>query len=188
MVSSSKFQPNDEGGAAANPVVVTSTTGSRRAGEAYPNLSHNLPMTEPRTKKEGIIVVIDADASCQAGLKELFQSVGFEVKLYTSGSAFLEDGIPEDPSCLVLDVRLPGMGGPKLQEELMKAKIRLPIVFLTEYGDIPMAVRAMKAGAVDFLAKPFRNQDLLDAVFTALEQDRARREKEELHLNFAEKF
>ena len=189
MVSSSKFQPNDEGGAsAANPVVVTSTTGSRRAEEAYPNLSHNLPLTEPRTKKEGIIVVIDADASCQAGLKELFQSVGLEVKLYTSGSAFLEDGTPEDPSCLVLDVRLPGMGGPKLQEELVKAKIRLPIVFLTEYGDIPMAVRAMKAGAVDFLTKPFRNQDLLDAVFAALEQDRVRREKEESHSTLQKNF
>jgi FixJ family two-component response regulator len=143
---------------------------------------------EPRTKEEGIVVVIDDEASCRAGLKELFASIGLEVKLYTSGSAFLEDGIPEDTSCLVLDVRLPERSGLKLQEQLARAGIHMPIVFVTGQGDIPMAVRAMKAGAVDFLTKPFRSQDLLDAVFTALERDRAGRKEQQLYSTLRERF
>jgi FixJ family two-component response regulator len=113
--------------------------------------------------REGVVVVIDDDASIRAALKELFESVGLKVKLYASGSAFLEDPIPNATSCLVLDMRLPEMSGLNVQEELARADVHLPIVFVTGHGDIPMAVRAMKAG-------------LLDAVFTALEQDRTRRE------------
>ena len=172
-----------------NPVVVTSTTESRRpAEEAQPNLTYKLPMKEPRTKKEGIVVVIDDDASCRAGLKELFASVGLEVKLYTSGSAFLEDRLPDATCCMVLDVRLPKTSGLKLQEQLGRADVHVPIIFVTGHGDIPMAVRAMKAGAVDFLTKPFRSQDLLDAVFTALEQDRTRRTKQQLHSTLRKNF
>ena len=143
-------------------------------------------MKEPRTKKEGIVVVIDDDASCRAGLKELFQFVGLEVKLYASVGAFLEYRLPEATSCLVLDVRLPETSGLKLQEQLARADVHVPIIFVTGHGDIPMAVRAMKAGAVDFLTKPFRSQDLLDAVFAALERDSARRKMQQLHSTIRE--
>ena len=143
-------------------------------------------MKEPRTKKEGIVVVIDDDASCRAGLKELFESVGLEVKLYASVGAFLEYRLPEATSCLVLDVRLPETSGLKLQEQLARADVHVPIIFVTGHGDIPMAVRAMKAGAVDFLTKPFRSQDLLDAVFAALERDSARRKMQQLHSTIRE--
>ena len=132
--------------------------------------------------------MIDDDASVRAGLKELFESVGLKVKLYASGSAFLEDRIPDATSCLVLDVRLPETSGLNVQEELARADVHLPIVFVTGHGDIPMAVRAMKAGAVDFLTKPIRSQDLLDAVFTALEQDRTRRETQQLRSTLREHF
>jgi FixJ family two-component response regulator len=135
-----------------------------------------------------VVVVIDADASCRTALKELFESVGLEVKLYASGRAFLEDGIPDDTSCLVLDVRLPETSGFKVQEELARARIHPPIVFVTGHGDTEMAVRAMKAGAVDFLTKPFRSQDLLDAVFRALEQDRASRKEQRLHSTLRKNF
>ena len=135
------------------------------------------------------VFLIDNDASLRAALKELFESVGLHVEFFASGSAFLENRPPESTnSCLVLDARLPGMSGLRFQEELTKVKIHVPIVFLTGHGDIPMAVRAMKAGAVDFLTKPFRNQDLLDAVFTALEQDRAHREKEQASSTLRENF
>jgi FixJ family two-component response regulator len=138
--------------------------------------------------REGVVVVIDDDASVRAALKELFESVGLKVKLYASGSAFLEDRIPDATSCLVLDVRLPETSGLNVQEELARADVHLPIVFVTGHGDIPMAVRAMKAGAVDFLTKPIRSQDLLDAVFTALEQDRTRRETQQLRSTLREHF
>ena len=135
------------------------------------------------------VFLIDNDASLRAALKELFESVGLHVEFFASGSAFLENRPPKSTnSCLVLDARLPGMSGLRFQEELTKVKIHVPIVFLTGHGDIPMAVRAMKAGAVDFLTKPFRNQDLLDAVFTALEQDRAHREKEQASSTLRENF
>jgi FixJ family two-component response regulator len=135
---------------------------------------------KPDLTKERVVVVIDDDASVRSALKELFESVGLKVKLYASGSAFLEDRIPDATSCLVLDVRLPETSGLNVQEELARADVHVPIVFVTGHGDIPMAVRAIKAGAVDFLTKPFRSQDLLDAVFTALEQDRTRREMQQL--------
>ena len=143
---------------------------------------------ETDVSREGVVVVIDDDASVRASLKELFESVGLKVKLYTSGSAFLEDRIPDATSCLVLEVRLPETSGLNVQEELARADVHVPIVFVTGHGDIPMAVRAIKAGAVDFLTKPFRSQDLLDAVFTALEQDRTRRETQQLRSTLREHF
>jgi len=130
---------------------------------------------EENLSREAVVVVIDDDASCRAVLRELFESVGLKVKLYTSGFAFLEDGVPDATSCLVIEVRLPAKSGLKVQEELSKANVHVPIIFITGYAEVPTAVRAMKAGAVDFLTKPFRSQDLLDAVFTALERDSARR-------------
>jgi FixJ family two-component response regulator len=137
---------------------------------------------------ESIVFVIDHDASARAALKELFESVGLKVNLLTSGSAFLEAHIPDTPCCLVLDVRLPGMSGLKLQEELVRVEVHIPIIFLTAHGDIHMAVGAMKAGAVDFLTKPFRNQDVLDAVYAALEQDGTRRKKELSSSTIRERF
>ena len=128
---------------------------------------------------DSVVVVIDDDDAVRAALKQLLESVGLKVILFGSGTDFLESTIPDTTCCLVLDVRMPKMSGLKLQEELARAEVQVPIVFITGHGDIAMAVRAMKAGAVDFLTKPFGNQDLLDAVFAALERDRARRTQEE---------
>jgi len=105
----------------------------------------------------------------------LFRSVGLHVQVFGSAPEFLQSKLPDGPSCLVLDIRLPGLSGLDFQFELAKANIQIPIVFMTGHGDIPMTVRAMKAGAVEFLPKPFRDQDMLDAVQTGLERDRARR-------------
>ena len=123
----------------------------------------------------GVVFVIDDDASVRTELKELFDSVGLKVILLKSPAEFLGYKIPDTSCCIVLDVRMPEMSGLKLQEELTKAEVQVPILFLTAHGDIEIAVAAIKAGAVDFLVKPFRTQDLLDAVFIALEHDNARR-------------
>jgi FixJ family two-component response regulator len=125
-----------------------------------------------------IVFVIDDDASVRTSLKELLESVGLRVELFDSADAFLTSRPPEVASCLVLDVRLPGRSGLEFQTDLMTAGISLPIIFITGHGDIPMSVRAMKSGAVEFLTKPFRDQDLLEAVRAAIERDRARREEE----------
>jgi FixJ family two-component response regulator len=127
------------------------------------------------TEQPPRIVVIDDDASMRKALDNLLKSVGFEVELFASPQEFLQSGRPDRPGCIVLDVRFPGRSGLDMQRDLGEANARLPIIFITGYGDIPMSVRAMKAGAVEFLTKPFRDQDLLDAVATALEEDRARR-------------
>src|SRR5262245_3455873 len=124
---------------------------------------------------ESIVFVIDDDASVRSALKDLFESVRLKVIPFASAAEFLRYKIPGKSCCIVLDVRMPEMNGLKLQEELAKARVQVPIVFLTGHGDIAMAVAAMKAGAVDFLVKPFRTQDLLDAVFAALGRDRVRR-------------
>jgi len=121
------------------------------------------------------IVVIDDDASIRKSLDNLFRSVGFQAELFASPQEFLLSNRPDRPGCIVLDVRFPGRSGLDIQQELAAANIQLPIIFITGYGDIPMSVRAMKAGAVEFLTKPFRDQDLLDAVGAALEKDRVRR-------------
>jgi FixJ family two-component response regulator len=130
------------------------------------------------TSEQSTVLVIDDDASVREALSDLFQSVGLRVEVFASTQEFLKNRRPEGPGCLVLDVRLPGKSGLDFQQELNAANISLPIVFLTGHGDIPMSVRAMKAGAVEFLTKPFREQDLLDAVQTALERDRTNREDE----------
>ena len=127
------------------------------------------------TEAQPIVLVIDDDAPLREALSSLFRSVGLQVKTFGSAQEFLQSGAPDGPSCLVLDVRLPGLSGLDFQAELAKADIRIPIVFMTGHGDIPMTVRAMKAGAVEFLPKPFRDQDMLDAVQIGLEQDRNRR-------------
>jgi FixJ family two-component response regulator len=127
------------------------------------------------TEQPPRIVVIDDDASMRKALDNLLKSVGFEVELFASPQEFLQSGRPDRPGCIVLDVRFPGRSGLDMQRDLGEANARLPIIFITGYGDIPISVRAMKAGAVEFLTKPFRDQDLLDAVGTALEEDRARR-------------
>jgi RNA polymerase sigma factor (sigma-70 family) len=125
-----------------------------------------------------VVFVVDDDASVRSSLKFLLSTVGLQVESFDSADTFLRKNPPDTPSCLVLDVRLPGLSGLDFQRELATRKIYIPIVFLTGHGDIPMSVRAMKAGAVEFLTKPFRDQDLLDAVRIALERDRSRREEE----------
>jgi FixJ family two-component response regulator len=113
-------------------------------------------------------------------LSNLFQSVGLEVALFGSASEMLQSKLPDVASCLVLDVRLPGLSGLDFQAELAKTNIQIPIIFMTGHGDIPMSVKAMKRGAVDFLTKPFRDQDMLDAVTAAIERDRKRREADKV--------
>jgi FixJ family two-component response regulator len=139
-------------------------------------------VTSERTRQQNVtvhqqpsIVVIDDDASMRRALENLFKSVGFDVELFASPQEFLRAERPDRPGCIVLDVRFPGRSGLDMQHDLTQANAQLPIIFITGYGDIPMSVRAMKAGAVEFLTKPFRDQDLLDAVGTALEKDRTRR-------------
>ncbi|MGA2889716.1 MAG: response regulator [Terracidiphilus sp.] len=125
-----------------------------------------------------VVFVVDDDPSIRSSLKFLLDTVGLQAEGFDSADTFLHKKLPDAPSCLVLDVRLRGLSGLDFQRELAAKRISIPIVFLTGHGDIPMSVRAMKAGAVEFLTKPFRDQDLLDAVRIALERDRARRQQE----------
>jgi FixJ family two-component response regulator len=131
---------------------------------------------EPHSRP--IVFVVDDDTSVRNALANLFRSVDLRVELFGSAPEFLSSKLPDVASCLVLDIRLPGLSGLDFQTDLAKANIHIPIIFMTGHGDIPMTVRAMKAGAVDFLSKPFRDQDMLDAVATAIERDRKRRESE----------
>lgn len=124
------------------------------------------------------VYVVDDDASLRDALSSLFRSVDLQVEVFGSAAEFLAKKLPDVPSCLVLDIRLPGVSGLDFQAQLAKSGIRMPVIFMTGHGDIPMSVRAMKAGAVDFLTKPFRDQDMLDAVFTALEADRKQLESD----------
>jgi FixJ family two-component response regulator len=127
------------------------------------------------SEADAMIFVVDDDASMREALQRLLRSVGMQVTTFASAREFLHHRGADVPGCLVLDVRLPGLSGLDLQHELAAAQIDLPIIFITGYGDIPMTVRAMKAGAVEFLTKPFRDQDLLDAIQHALERDRVAR-------------
>jgi FixJ family two-component response regulator len=127
----------------------------------------------------GTVFVVDDDPSMRRALESLLRSVGHEVRLFSSAPEFMQAVRGDVPGCLVLDVRLPGMSGLAFQQELTKAGIALPIIFITGHGDVPMTVRAMKAGAVEFLTKPFDDQVLLDAIHAALERDRARRRDDE---------
>jgi FixJ family two-component response regulator len=135
-----------------------------------------------------VVFVVDDDAAVRESLDSLVRSVGLRVESFSSAREFLRQKAPEAPACLVLDVRLPGLSGLDLQRELLGKKSPIPIIFITGHGDIPMSVRAMKAGAVEFLTKPFRDQDLLDAIHQAIERDRAallqRAELAELHTRY----
>jgi len=126
-------------------------------------------------EEQSVIFVIDDDPSMRDALEDLLRSIDLDVRVFKSTQEFLASGRPDVPGCLVLDVRIPGQGGLNLQRALAASGIDLPIVFITGHGDIPMAVQAIKAGAIDFLTKPFRDQDLLDAIQAGVEQDRARR-------------
>ena len=135
-----------------------------------------------------VVFVVDDDPSVRSSLKFLLSTVGLQVESFDSADTFLSKKPAGVPSCLVLDVRLPGLSGIDIQRELAARNIHIPIIFLTGHGDIPMSVRAMKAGAVEFLTKPVRDQDLLDAVRIALEQDRARREQEKEVTDLQQRF
>jgi len=131
--------------------------------------------TPSPSSEEPVVLVVDDDPSLRDALKSLLQSVGLRVQLFGSAQEFMQSTLPDAPSCLVLDIRLPMLSGLEFQTELADSNIEVPIIFITGHGDIPMSVKAMKAGAVDFLTKPFRDQDLLDAVARAIERDRKRR-------------
>jgi len=141
------------------------------------------------TETDAVVFVVDDDAPVRESLKNLIGSVGLRAELFASTQEFLRSKRPDVPSCLVLDVRLPGLSGLDLQKRITEAGMEIPIIFITGHGDIPMSVRAMKAGAVEFLTKPFRDQDLLDAIQLALERDRKAREQraaiEDLRRRFA---
>jgi len=125
--------------------------------------------------QEPVVLVVDDDPSVREGISNLLRSVDLRVEMFRSSTAFLQADLPTGPCCIVLDVRLPGQSGLELQAELVREDIRIPIVFISGHGDVPMSVKALKAGAIDFLVKPFRDQDLLDAVSRAIDLDRKRR-------------
>ena len=163
---------------------------------ATPNSPHGavfsftLPVAaeESLMTRASVVFVVDDDPSVRSSLKFLLSSVGLQVESFDSAETFLQRKPPDAPSCLVLDVRLRGLSGLDFQRELAARNIRIPIVFVTGHGDIPMSVRAMKAGAIEFLTKPYRDQDLLDAVRIALERDRARREQEKDVTDLQQRF
>jgi FixJ family two-component response regulator len=138
--------------------------------------------------EEPMVFVVDDDTAMREALKSLLQSVGLQVALFDSAQGLMQSALPDVPSCIILDVRLPRVSGLDFQAELAEASIHVPIIFITGYGDIPMSVKAMKAGAVDFLVKPFRDQELLDAVSTAIERDRRRREEQRENRDLQNRF
>jgi len=137
-------------------------------------------MIVPNDNANATVVVIDDDPEVREALQGLLRTVGLRAELFASVTDFLDSARPDLPGCLVLDVRLPGRSGLEFQNDLAKAQVHLPIIFVTGYADVPMSVRAMKAGAVEFLTKPIRPQELLDAIHRAIEQDRARRDREQV--------
>jgi RNA polymerase sigma factor (sigma-70 family) len=141
-------------------------------------------MNEPAS----IVFVVDDDPSIRRAIKRLIESVGLYVELFASAAEFANSSHPDVVSCLILDIRLPGISGLDLQRKLAEAKTLIPIIFISAHGDVPMTVRAMKAGAIEFLTKPFRDQDLLDAVQVALERDRTRRQREGENARLRERF
>jgi FixJ family two-component response regulator len=140
------------------------------------------------TELQSIVFVVDDDASVRNALKSLIRSVGLQVELFGSAQEFLQRKRPDVPACLILDIRLPGISGLDFQRKLAETNNPIPIIFITGHGDIPMSVRAMKGGAVEFLTKPFRDQDLLDAIHVALERDRARRQCEDEIATLKDRF
>jgi len=127
------------------------------------------------TNNRAVVHVVDDDPSLRGALESLFDSVGLETRTYGAASDFLNASVEDKPGCILIDIRLPDMSGLEFQVQLTQLGVRLPVIMITGYGDIPMTVRAMKRGAVDFLPKPFRDQDMLDAVMAAIERDRQRR-------------
>jgi len=140
------------------------------------------------TEQTSTVLIVDDDQAVRESLRDLFESVGLRVEAFASAPEVLHAKRPDTPCCLVLDVRLPGPSGLDFQHELNEKNIVLPIVFLTGHGDIPMSVRAIKAGAIEFLTKPFREQDLLDAVTAALDRDRASLEEERVMAGLRDRF
>jgi FixJ family two-component response regulator len=148
-----------------------------------PASPHNLTGAE-----EPVVFVVDDDASMRDALSNLFRSVGLRVEAFGSAPEFLQSKLPDVASCLILDIRLPRVSGLDFQIDLAEAGIHIPIIFMTGHGDIPMTVRAMKAGAVDFLTKPFRDQDMLDAVTAAIERDRKSRQEAKILSDLKARF
>lgn len=138
--------------------------------------------------EEPVVVIVDDDSSLRSVVSSLLRSVGFRVLTFGSVAEFLEATLPPTAGCLVLDIRMPGQSGLDLQAELVREDIHIPIIFISGYGDVPISVRAMKAGAVDFLTKPFSDQQLLEAIAAALEADRKRRQAEATRSNLQGKF
>src|SRR6202022_109732 len=136
-------------------------------------------MTVPDKEAEATVAVIDDDPDIREALRGRLRSVGLRVELFASVQEFLGTARPDLPGCLVLDVRLPGRSGLDFHDDLVKAKVHLPVIFISGHADVPMSVRAMKSGAVEFLTKPVRHQDLLDAIQRAIGRDRARRDEEQ---------
>ena len=145
-------------------------------------------MKTPESEEQAIVFIIDDDESLREALKNLFGVVGLRAETFAGPAEFLKRKLPDVPACIVLDVRLPGISGLELQTELATGDIKIPIIFMTGHGDIPMTVKAMKAGAFEFLPKPFRDQDMLDAVQLALKRDRTRREAEQADAQFRRNF
>src|SRR3979411_3498365 len=135
-----------------------------------------------------MVFVVDDDPSVRRAIKRLVESVGLHVELFGSATEFMNSGRPDIASCVVLDIKLPGISGLDFQRDLVHAKNEIPLIFITAHGDIPMTVRAMKAGAIEFLTKPFRDQDLLDAIQVGLERDRARRQRQAETAMLRERF
>jgi FixJ family two-component response regulator len=151
-------------------------------------MTDRLKSAPGKETSKATVLVVEDDESVRRALANLFQSVGLEVMLFGSASEMLQSGLPASASCLVLDVRLPGLSGLDFQAELAKTNTHIPIIFMSGHGDIPMTVRAMKGGAIDFLTKPFRDQDMLDAVSAAIERDRQHREAENIMSNLQTRF
>jgi FixJ family two-component response regulator len=169
-------------------------------GRAKPDVCYDLSFCTPaspidpdvrkqfRMSSSAFVHIIDDDVEVRESLGELLRSMDYQVALYGSASDFLNADLPDAPACLVLDVRLPGTSGLELQEYLASINVGLPVILMTGFGDIPMTVRGMKLGAVDFLTKPIRDQDLLDAVATAIRKDQSRRQDIAQHAQIREKF
>ena len=140
------------------------------------------------TEQDSIVYLVDDDSAVRNAVDRLIRSVGLKVRTFVSADEFLHATLPDVPSCLILDVRMPGMSGVDLHNDLIKRDFRLPVVFITGHGDIPMAVQVMKAGAMEFLTKPFRDQDLLDAIQQAIMHDRNRRKEQEELVELRQRF
>ena len=145
-------------------------------------------MNNKHSEAQPVVFVVDDDDSMRRALSNLIRSVGLQAETFATAADFLAVKLPDAPCCLILDIRLPGLSGLDFQAKLASAKIEVPIIFITAHGDIPMSVRAMKAGAIEFLTKPFRDQDLLDAIQAAIERDRMRREGEKMISILRNKF